>query len=432
MSDRTFQPRTDPSDFDDLEKTLRERCVAAEITLERVSSFQDGHLLALQIRNGRQSREILLRSLEDIRRVLEIPFERYNYLGDYVAICSYEDSTIEALIQGGRFTPRNVIERAFQGVDDDNEEDTDEAYVVINSDINSNYRLRVGPCSDEMLGLMIGPSHRRGNRRPSLLIEGVPIKTHDASVSILERISSSLFFQIDIERNIQLSLVRERRGRRVGRAMRRRRKEPSEIQFPRMEYDQAPITLYWYASSAIGMPLLQFLAYYQCIEFYYPTYSQAEARRRVRNVLKSPSFRADRDADIGRVLTALTGSGHGSISDERSMLRATLRECIDPDALRAYLEEFEERTEFFSSKAKGLTDRKLPIANRGADLRDDVADRIYDIRCRIVHTKAGITDDSVELLLPFSKEEEMLSLDIALIRFIAQQILIAGSSTLRL
>jgi hypothetical protein len=125
--------------------------------------------------------------------------------------------------------------------------------------------------------------------------------------------------------------------------------------------------------------LLQFLAFYQVIEYYYPTYSQEEARRRVRSILKDPTFRNDRDADIGKVLSAVTGAGRG-YGDERSQLRATLNACLDPSDLREFLVENEDRTNFFSAKQKGLTDHKLPLSSEEADLRAPVADLIYDIR----------------------------------------------------
>ena len=125
------------------------------------------------------------------------------------------------------------------------------------------------------------------------------------------------------------------------------------------------------------MPLLQFLAYYQSIEFYFPTYYQAEGRRKIRRILKDPTFRNDRDADVGRILTAIRTSG-GSFSDERAQLRATLNECIDAESLRAFLSDSEEKQSFFSSKTKGLTNRNIPLANVAADLRNDVADRMYN------------------------------------------------------
>jgi len=178
------------------------------------------------------------------------------------------------------------------------------------------------------------------------------------------------------------------------------------------------------------MPLLQFLAYYQTLEFYFPTYSAADARRRVLNVLKDPAFRADRDADIARIVSSIAGSDRPG-ADERSSLRATVRECVDRDELRAVLESSDEIRNTFSGRIKGVTDVKVPIAEPSADLRDPVADRIYDIRCRIVHTKSPSTDSSKSLLLPFSEEEKMLHADIELLKFIARKVLIAGSSTLR-
>ena len=175
---------------------------------------------------------------------------------------------------------------------------------------------------------------------------------------------------------------------------------------------------------------MAFLDYYQVIEFYFPTYFQAEAKRTIRRILKSPVFRADRDADIGRVLSALSSKG-GSIGDERSMLRATLQECVEPGDLRTFLSSNKRKQEFFSSKTKRLTSNKLPLANLTADLRNDVADRLYDIRCKIVHTKNDTREGDVELLLPFSREAEQLYYDIDLIRYLASQVLITASSTLK-
>jgi hypothetical protein len=118
--------------------------------------------------------------------------------------------------------------------------------------------------------------------------------------------------------------------------------------------------------------------------------------------------------------------------DERSQLRATLNECLEPGALRAFLTDSEERAKYFSSKTDSLTDQKIQIRNPDADLRNDVADRIYDIRCKIVHTKSGGPRGEVELLLPFSKEAELLYADIELIQFVAREVLVSASTPLRL
>jgi len=178
------------------------------------------------------------------------------------------------------------------------------------------------------------------------------------------------------------------------------------------------------------MPLLQLLAFYQVVEFYFPIYSQSEAQRRLKAILKDPAFRGDRDPDIARLLASIQVSRSGAFRDERAQLRATLMECTDPEPLHQFLERDEERKEFFQTKSKTLPYHRLALANTSADLRGDVAERIYDIRCKIVHTKSDSRDGAVELLLPFSPAAEQLAFDIELVQYVAQQVVIASSTPL--
>jgi hypothetical protein len=178
------------------------------------------------------------------------------------------------------------------------------------------------------------------------------------------------------------------------------------------------------------MPLLQFLAFYQTIEFYFPTYSQAAARRRIRLILKDPSFRADQDAQLTRILTTVDPSSRFGLGDEKAQLTATINECVDPRELREFIEDSEDMKDFLKSKHKALTDVRLPVDNQNSDLRQPLAERIYDIRCRIVHTKGSRVD--VDLLLPSSREAAMLGHDIELVQFVALKTLMATSAALNL
>lgn len=105
-----------------------------------------------------------------------------------------------------------------------------------------------------------------------------------------------------------------------------------------------------------------------------------------------------------------------------------LSECTDSEELRQFIESDKDRKDHFLLQTKSIPYHKVPIANAAADIRNDVADRIYDIRCKIVHTKADSRDGNVELLLPFTPEAEQLSYDIELIRYVAQQVLINASA----
>lgn len=425
------QEQESSTEFETSITQLIERCENAKIQYER-KEFSGDTSFTVQLRNGRQFRPLAVRP-KTINSLLSIPFEKYTYLGGYEAIACYERQTIEAAFKVAGGSLVKILERAFgtpdsiNDSDDDNDAEPETVVTIDGGDFAPNCTITIGPCTDVFRQLLRSSVRRLSRSAISIQITGIPVSTYETAVETLEKLTNSLFFQVELARGITLNL-RRRRRRLI---TRRQTVEVLPIEFPRTEYDSGPITLYWYGRSSLGMPLLQFLAFYQCVEFYFPTYYQAEQKRRIRNILKDPTFRPDREADIGRVLAVMNSSGRKGLPDEKSMLRATLHECLDAATMRSYLEESTERIDFFSKKTKGITDVKVPIGNVSSDLRDSVADRIYDIRCRIVHTKTGANDD-VELLLPYSKEAQQLNEDIALLAFIAQNVLIAGSSTLQL
>ncbi len=263
----------------------------------------------------------------------------------------------------------------------------------------------------------------------SIKISATQIKTHDEAASQLQRLSNAVFFQIDLLSSIPLGLARALRGRYGTIASTAEKNLVTELQYPRAEFDLAPSSLYWYGRTAVGMPLLQFLAFYQVAEFYFPVYSKADAQRRLKALLKDPTFRGDRDADVAKLLSVIFVTRSGAYGDEKSQLHATVMECVDPAELRSFLESDAQRKEFYTDKAKSPY-KRLSLANPSIDLRPEVAQRIYDIRCKIVHTKVNGSEVDSELLLPFSKEAERLFFDIQLARYLAQRCLISASLSL--
>ncbi|WP_145929287.1 hypothetical protein [Chromobacterium vaccinii] len=359
---------------------------------------------------------------------MNIPFERYTFINGLDAICAYDKGEIEALVRPivSPTSPRIAYARLFGIPPQDMSNAWPDLGITLTSPTTDPVTtVSLSQPTNELSGLLgLGSQFAL-----SLKIQREGVSQHDQAETILKKFSDALFFQIDLLTDVPLSLARDRNSLRV-RPRKKKRNTQLELKYPSTEYDSAPVSLYWYARSAVGMPLLQFLAYYQVIEFYYPTYSQAEARRRLKGILKDPTFRGDRDADIGRVLSAIQITRSGAVGDERSQLKATLSECIDPDALRDFLMSDPQRVDFLSSKAKGLTDHRLPLAATNVDLRNDVAERIYEIRCKIVHTKTDARTGDFELLLPFSKKAEQLHFDIELVQYLAQQVLVNASTSI--
>lgn len=421
---------TSPSDSEntliELSLALEKRCKEATIQFEPMEGFDDDvPACKIAFQCGREKRWVMCWDKEDYESLISIPFENYTFIHGFDAIVDYRNGTVEAAVRSlaNQMPGRNLSRLVFGTSEDSPQGPSGEGnrVTLFSDEEDSLLTIELGEPSQELRALVSFPP------RLSIKIRRDGLRQHDQASELLVKSADALFFQVDLLTGAPLSLTRDR-SLQARRRPRHRRVSDSTFSFPTHEYDRAPISLYWYARSAIGMPLLQFLAYYQVIEYYFPTYSQAEARRRIKAIIKDPLFRGERDADLGRLLTAIHVSRSGAFGDERSQLKATLNECIDAEALREFLTSDSERKEFLSSKARGLVEHKLPIANATADLRSDVAERIYEIRCKIVHTKTDARNGEFELLLPFSKEAEQLTYDIELVQYVAQKVLVAAST----
>lgn len=240
---------------------------------------------------------------------------------------------------------------------------------------------------------------------------------------------STVCFQLDCATGLPLQLLAEQQ--QLG----KRHKDFQEGQFsiPKFNYtyDVEALALYWNATSLIGMPLGQYLAFYQTIEFYYTVYSYRDAQLRIKNLLKKPNFDVSKDKDLSKILNIVKfNNNSNSFGSELEQLKATLKYCIDIEDFKEFIEQESFVKETFTNKnVKKLAKNEIHIQYDDTDvLFSEIAKRIYEIRCRIVHTK-GI-QDNVETLHPLSNEVRFINCDLKLIEFVARQILIANSQSL--
>jgi hypothetical protein len=377
----------------------------------------------LEFRNGRITRAVDIVTEEAADALLEFPLEEIVFLGEYSAICSYTHGWIEAAVRAhGTGGARNFIaRRSIFGV--------------------GSSRSSEQPAEIEISGfggLALKLTEKRGclywldyGAPIYLRIEGIGITEHDKAMNLLEDLSNSLFMQIDFRFDSPLTLGKGRVPLRRFSRSRGKLDEDNQLVYPRFSYERNPSSLYWYARSAFSMPLLQFLAFYQCIEFYFPRFSRQETIAKIKNVLKDPGFDATRDSSINTILNATLGGRHGSFVEERKQLGATLKLCVDAAELRDFLNETEERKRYYGKDYSKISDKKITLSD-DAGVVDQTAERIYDIRCKVVHTKNLEGGEGDEMILPFSKEADLLMDDVELIKFLARKVLIASSSPLEM
>lgn len=441
------------------EKAEKEK-LQTKLTTRKVELF-DGEIeerteLFIQIPCDRDFKNIVLdKRNENLDNIEKSNFEKYKFINGLEAIYSIELGIVECEIQSDDIArPSGMLLRRlsrFLKIRRKQVEDTEQLALIENDEIETeredftidfpspseSIKIQLTESSTEFSFLCGSKSEifymRRKLRRFLVIkIEGLNIENHTEAKEHLNNIANSVFFQIDLLTNVPIHLASDRNLQREIRLRRKAIKEDLKLVEPKFQYDNDSISLYWYARMAINTPLLQYLAFYQVLEFYFPQFSAKEARERIKNLLKDPTFDRHSDRNVSKILEIVKVTAKGkAIGDERSQIKATIFGCVDINDLNAFFEEIEERKDFFddSKKGKSLVNQKVSFNRRDHDIRIDIANRIYELRCRIVHTKE---ESETELLLPYSPELTLIKNDIDLIEFVARKVLIAGCKLLEI
>src|SRR6266849_585844 len=72
------------------QEELIRRCAAANITCEKEENEKGLVVFSIRMPSGRDKRLIQLTNQSSMEEFLAIPFEKYVFLSDYEAICSYQ------------------------------------------------------------------------------------------------------------------------------------------------------------------------------------------------------------------------------------------------------------------------------------------------------------------------------------------------------
>ena len=271
-----------------------------------------------------------------------------------------------------------------------------------------------------------------GRFRITLKIENISIDTEEQARFFLEKVSNSIFFQLDVLQEFTVTLA-PRRISRIERNIRRRMlHRPSDEAINiglNYEYDKTPLSLYWFAQNNKESPIFAFFAFYQVLEYYYPIYSTLEAKNRIRNLIKDPHFSVDSEIYMAKLLSTITTKNAESIGDEKEQLYNVLKSIVTGDDIVEYITSSEHLKGYYSNKESNkLSSERLPLGD-SINILSKVAARIYDIRCRIVHNKAS---EIHKKILPVTKEEDYLRNEVYLIKFLARKAIIANSKRIDL
>jgi hypothetical protein len=256
-------------------------------------------------------------------------------------------------------------------------------------------------------------------------IEGVNCHSEREAQQLLSDMAYAIFFQIDADYEITLQLV-ERAPipwlhAEIGRTQRR---DPRRL--PDRRFTREAVALYMYSRTIRGYPLLEYLTLYQVIEHCMLAFSRSDMIERLRARLEDPSFDINDPVGLSQLLAPERRSRLTNLG-EREQVRLTMQTCVTTESVKDFLRLNKEVAEFVSTGQRPLGARSVTIKDGDNHLPVQVADRIYDLRCRIVHAKGESLDETSAPLLPTSSEASQIYCDLILIRFVAQQVLVSCS-----
>ncbi len=394
-------------------------------------------LLVLQFPAGESTRHLFV-DANSVEEVLACPFEKYEYLQNYDGIWSCRQNRVEALIRysggGGILAhyrsdpPRALAVRADNGI-----------------------ALRIGFPSADAIALL--HTHIEDSfRELTVSIDGLPLAAHDEAEEAVETVGNAFLLQVEpIIGDLPHLIPRHRRPWKLpsNSQIRLRGADESTLVYPDPPVRSEPAKMYFYAHRIPGdLPVVRFLAFYQVIEYFFPIYARIRIVEQLQGILQSPSFNPRSAQDVGKLIAAVPRGGPQGLGAELGQLVTTLRRCVNIDALRSFLTEHRNHpiTVQLTSNEQLLGSQPLRIEhscdrqslpnmsspNSGCDcdevLVKSLAQRIYNLRNRIVHSKEGVRDNAEGSVLPFMPQADYLDADIELLRHLARGVLTAPES----
>ncbi|WP_435588394.1 hypothetical protein [Micromonospora chalcea] len=250
------------------------------------------------------------------------------------------------------------------------------------------------------------------------------------SVALLvaEELARSMLFEAAASVRVSTSLLP-----RMGRGLHHARiaSRPVSLRFPVARFNDQAAALFQLASDRFNQTILnRYVLYYQSIEYYLPLHDRRAAIQQIRRALHSPLFSLSDDEDVLGLVGVL---GRQSSKSERESFVDLVADSVGSDRIMNWLTQLERSVpEHFSKKGPIKHVTNLSSKDTSRDIVKQVANRIYDIRCRVVHSKAGGGKEGVEAIFPGDHEANAMQPDLELLRVVAIEVISAFGSSLAL
>ncbi|MRD72781.1 hypothetical protein GH865_05885 [Rhodocyclus tenuis] len=247
----------------------------------------------------------------------------------------------------------------------------------------------------------------------------------------LERHLNAFLFQVTY--NLDAALIPLKSFEdlvRSGRLEGMRRSAIGDLAPPRRLY--LPDLVYHYQLAvATESAALAYLSLYHVAEHFFEEIFSDNLVEKVRSRLTQPDFSYKRKKDISALIKqvgkAIQLRDERVVFSEQEALRLTLTRFVDLSQLATDLDRFDASLVqyYASTKVQFSGADEVDLQGQSADVFKQLANRIYRTRNSIVHSK----ESERTRYIPF-RDDRLLSRELPLLRFIAEQITVSNSTVL--
>ncbi|WP_422477259.1 hypothetical protein [Pleomorphochaeta sp. DL1XJH-081] len=205
-----------------------------------------------------------------------------------------------------------------------------------------------------------------------------------------------------------------------------------ELDPPKRIYNAELLAKYNMAVSSDN-PFVMYLGFYHVIEFFFESVFKEDLITQLRNEITHPKFSTKRNSDMQKIIDLIKKRVKSNLNDfqgtEEEALKLTLSKYLELDNLKTFLSSNNNLDEYYQNNDVSFSSgTKFAIMNDPDDkIIRNISSRIYKTRNALVHSKSNDFLQTPRGVYHPLKHEKALIMEIPLLKFIAENLIIKHS-----
>lgn len=195
------------------------------------------------------------------------------------------------------------------------------------------------------------------------------------------------------------------------------------LPLPNATYNSDIVRFYQLGVSS-DIPVLQFLAFYQVLEYFFIAISDEQLYAKLASRINDFKFRANPN-NLDRIIQDVLE--HNRSTDETEMLKSVLTKYVDEAELISFIQTYEDYlNDRHYTKKRDRFGVEIEVKLTPGHVMGNIAKIIKTVRNALVHS-SDRHDRNIRHV-PFSKSAEIVEREVPLVKFLAEKVITATAS----